>query len=337
MNNYNNKILRSVADVASKIMSEQLKGNQHKIDANKNKKIDSEDFKILRGEKKVKEEVDLDEEQIDELSQQTLRNYHTKAGADLQKKKEKLSDGTLTTKDHKKGQDRVKGLNRSAVKMEEVDHVDEAAWPDFKKELEKNKTTGNFEKKKISTGTVYSRKHKTETDSEEQDTPKRKVSEMVDLYNEYGLKSISEMIDVSESKDMPTSLHPSHDPRAARFMAMQVAGTGRTIKGKAQSAKQEEPKKEPKMKKEEVEQVEEKVVGEYDDPASRMRKKENEEKRKEREKEKIHERTLTEPEMSKREEVVKSMKKGMQGFKQRYGDRAKNVMYATATKIAKGD
>jgi hypothetical protein len=48
----------------------------------------------------------------------------------------------------------------------------------------------------------------------------------------------------------------------------------------------------------------------------------------------IDEREMTEPEMKKREEIVKSMKKGMEGFKDRYGDRAKSVMYATATKQA---
>ena len=49
----------------------------------------------------------------------------------------------------------------------------------------------------------------------------------------------------------------------------------------------------------------------------------------------IEEKKLTEPETNKKEEVVKSMKKGLAGFKARYGDRAKSVMYATATKIAK--
>jgi len=49
----------------------------------------------------------------------------------------------------------------------------------------------------------------------------------------------------------------------------------------------------------------------------------------------IEEKTLTEPEMNKREEIVKSMKKGMTGFKERYGKNAKSVMYATATKQAK--
>ena len=49
----------------------------------------------------------------------------------------------------------------------------------------------------------------------------------------------------------------------------------------------------------------------------------------------IDEKHMTEPEMKKKEEVVKSMKKGLTGFKERYGDKAKSVMYATATKIAK--
>jgi hypothetical protein len=46
----------------------------------------------------------------------------------------------------------------------------------------------------------------------------------------------------------------------------------------------------------------------------------------------IEERHMTDGEMEKRETIVKSMKKGMAGFKERYGDRAKNVMYATANK-----
>ena len=51
----------------------------------------------------------------------------------------------------------------------------------------------------------------------------------------------------------------------------------------------------------------------------------------------IEERELTPDETKKKEEVVKSMKKKMAGFKERYGDRAREVMYATATKMAKKD
>ena len=51
----------------------------------------------------------------------------------------------------------------------------------------------------------------------------------------------------------------------------------------------------------------------------------------------IEERSMTEPEMKKKEEIVKSMKKGISGFKARYGKDAKSVMYATATKRAMGE
>ena len=41
--------------------------------------------------------------------------------------------------------------------------------------------------------------------------------------------------------------------------------------------------------------------------------------------------------MEKKEEIVKGMKKGLAGFKERYGKDAKSVMYATATKQAMKD
>ena len=46
------------------------------------------------------------------------------------------------------------------------------------------------------------------------------------------------------------------------------------------------------------------------------------------------ERHMTPGEIRARERIVKGMKKGAAGFKSRYGERAKSVMYATATKQA---
>jgi len=48
----------------------------------------------------------------------------------------------------------------------------------------------------------------------------------------------------------------------------------------------------------------------------------------------LDEKKMSDAEMAKREKIVKSMKKGFAGFKKRYGERAKEVMYATATKQA---
>ena len=49
----------------------------------------------------------------------------------------------------------------------------------------------------------------------------------------------------------------------------------------------------------------------------------------------IMEKELTKPEKKEKEKIVKGMKKDKKDFKQRYGDDAESVMYATATKLAK--
>jgi len=54
---------------------EELKGNQHKIDANKNGKVDAHDFHLLRKKKKVAEEA----EELEELSTEKLLAYRKKA------------------------------------------------------------------------------------------------------------------------------------------------------------------------------------------------------------------------------------------------------------------
>jgi len=55
------KVTQSMVDA----VNEALKGDQHKIDANKNKKIDAQDFEILRSKKEVKEELKGDQHKID--------------------------------------------------------------------------------------------------------------------------------------------------------------------------------------------------------------------------------------------------------------------------------
>jgi len=62
-------------DVKEEDVSEELKGDQHKLDKNRNGKLDSHDFKLLRMKK---EEV----EELDELSKSTLGSYAKKASRD---------------------------------------------------------------------------------------------------------------------------------------------------------------------------------------------------------------------------------------------------------------
>lgn len=68
----------SVSETYKKMKAEELKGNQHKLDKNKNGKLDAEDFKKLRGEETqgavTKEEV----EEIDEISLDTMKSAKEK-------------------------------------------------------------------------------------------------------------------------------------------------------------------------------------------------------------------------------------------------------------------
>lgn len=99
--------------------NEELKGSQHKIDANKNGKIDAHDFKLLRKKKGVKEEV----EDLEELSKSTMGAYTKKAAADFSARKPKMGyDGQL-----KKMQNRTVGVDRALKKMygEEAEQIDE--------------------------------------------------------------------------------------------------------------------------------------------------------------------------------------------------------------------
>lgn len=79
---------KSKQDMQSALKSEELKGDQHKIDANKNGKIDGHDFKLLRSKKKVEEEV----ESIDEISTNLAIRARGKALSDTSgKDRSKLS------------------------------------------------------------------------------------------------------------------------------------------------------------------------------------------------------------------------------------------------------
>jgi hypothetical protein len=246
MSIYNDKSLKSVADAVAKIMqNEELKGNQHKIDANQNGKVDAHDFKLLRAKKKTDKPVVKEQVQLDEA-------FPTVA--------------------------------------------------DAQKRHEQGKT--NFEKKKISTGTVYQRKAEPDTDEKPK---KKKMSEMIDMYNQIGLKAIAE-VKMQEIQVVNADLANGYEE------AFVEEASSEEFKKELEDekAKADGKKKQPDVAKASVQAVANEEV-------------------------ELDERELTASEKDKKEENVKGMKKGLSGFKERYGKDAKSVMYATATKMAKGE
>ncbi len=252
---FDNQKTRNVADVVAKILAgesakqepkmleEELKGQQHKIDANKNNKIDAHDFKLLRAKKEVKKE---EVEQIDEVFEKD----------DPVGTKKKTTMGTATK-------------TATGMKHERTPEKDlEAGVTDWDKEerLSKRHLSPKPAKKKYGARQNYIRSTRVN----------ESFTGLLSQYQEGGLKNLFE------------------------------------------SLKKEEEVLNEEVKEETVE-VEVTDLNATNGVAI----------------ETIEERTLTEPETAKKEEIVKSMKKKMSGFKQRYGEDAKSVMYATATKMAK--
>lgn len=73
--------------VSPKMKNEELKGNQDKIDANKNNKVDAHDFAILRGKKKVKEDYSFAARLI----------AHSKLAKEVQEEAYEPADSDVTT------------------------------------------------------------------------------------------------------------------------------------------------------------------------------------------------------------------------------------------------
>ena len=102
------------AECEAEEVDEALVGNQHKIDANKNGKVDGHDFKLLRKKKGMKEEV----EDLDELSKQTLSAYIKKAGPQITGLRQKHG---LTSKPAMK---RSRGVTRASINYLKKDLAD---------------------------------------------------------------------------------------------------------------------------------------------------------------------------------------------------------------------
>jgi len=327
---YSDNITQKVAAVAAQILSgqtvtEKLHPNQQKIDVVDDEKIDAKDFAKLRAMKnKVKEEV----EPIEEEDAYDKDRYAVKNGKAV--KDNPAHMGSKDEPHHVWAKSADEALKKK-MKKEEVEQIDEGIEDRLEAARAKAKAAGKPIKDKPAApksnvrkveGTAYGgAKQKDEPEADEDDTPAKKTvkygarqnykrstrvnesfTEMLSRYDQEGLKFVADTLVVEE---------PTEEEFNAEIKKAQDKSEG---KDKAEVAKASVQA----VKNEEVEVIDADEINGVDEVT-------------------IDERHMTDSEMNKREKIVKSMKKGLSGFKQRYGDKAKNVMYATATKQAMKD
>ena len=93
------KKLSNVAEIAAKIMSEQLKGQQHKLDVDKDGKIEGEDLAKLRAAKQVKkEEVEQVNEADIEKTATGIKVYGSSYGNSQRARREQVKKSVDSAK-----------------------------------------------------------------------------------------------------------------------------------------------------------------------------------------------------------------------------------------------
>jgi len=104
-----------------KKVAEELKGDQHKIDANKNNKVDAQDFAILRGKKKVKEDMYFAKKLIEGMKRSDIPAFIRKARGDAPLTPAEVKSGSKDSISDPK--------NLAKARNEEVESLDEKNVP----------------------------------------------------------------------------------------------------------------------------------------------------------------------------------------------------------------
>jgi hypothetical protein len=113
---------------------EALKGSQHKIDANKNGKVDAHDFHLLRKKKKVAEEA----EQIDEISAEKKDAYAQKASKQLPGLFKKSGETASDARKYYNRKNTVRKIANEEAELEEKLNMDKASMGTVIKDFQKS-------------------------------------------------------------------------------------------------------------------------------------------------------------------------------------------------------
>jgi hypothetical protein len=192
--------------------------------------------------------------------------------------------------------------------------------------------TGKFDKKQISTGTVYTRKHEEEDEDDEEasDAPKKKGRKTVGAgkgkklgAKSHGTSKLARKGSIAEDDSIALVDKGEYDREGD--MAKEQLHTIEAAAEELASILSDDENL--------PEWVQSKITKamDYIDTARDYMKS----TKADRDDEMVPERKLSSSEKEEREDIVKGMKKNKDEFKKRYGKRGEEVMYATATKLAK--
>ena len=316
-------LIRGINEADYKAKMEALKGDQHKIDKNKNNKIDAHDFKLLRGEKKVNEE-DLDEDSNVKIPTPTgTRVLGHRYGNAAKTHRDSLADPFAVVRGP--GQKDIDALEKKKTKKEEIDpnvtttdtltgRVDgKSANPFLKAKVKLNVNEEDLEEAKFNPLKHIEKKNQTPAIVAAAKLVDRgSYGQRAALNKAGGVKDDRGPRGVTQEE---VELDEANSESGKDFLARQE----RLAAAAAQTAK--DPARLKRMM----------SIPGYSaamDLAKKTTTKEEVE---------MNERSLSPAEKDAVEVNVMSMKKNLAGFKARYGKDAKSVMYATATKQAKKD
>jgi len=330
---FNDKILKSVAEAVKAVVDEALKGDQHKIDKNKNGKVDAHDFKLLRKEEAPKKPASP-------FDWKNTPRQTAEKGEKTGHTAKKISTGTVYTKKYTKeeasqeefnkeikiAQDKSIGKSKAqvakpavqAVQNEQVEQLDELS----------KKTLGSYVKKAafdlgqkgISAG-QYAAKKKWSPITKNMN---KRTDSIVKATDRLTKEEVEQLDELKKSTLASYVKKASHDVAHKGALTRQFANDSAAAKKDSDyfGAKKADDKSNKMF-------------------AKSWKRRENMGKAVDRlakeEVEHIEERSLSTGEKAAMEKNVKGMKKNIAGFKERYGKDAKSVMYATATKQAKGE
>jgi hypothetical protein len=360
---------KALKDKNKKSVKEALIGGQSEIDVNKNNKIDSQDFKILRSSKnkKIKEGFSNWREDLIEV----VGKIESKDSKEPKVVEKEVNNTVKINPNLDLGEaiEELGGTLLEMIEIGEVDFIVESVYgelleegyneDDIEEALEYALTeatvtyghdTPSGEKKKGNLLKAVGRLARQKLSSKVRDAKSKSASVIAS-----GARKVAKGA-LSVARKMEGNKKPSTSHTKSRS-ASTYRGAGVGTKEKVSSGSYTPPSKSTSKKKSEP--IQDPWEGDSTTPPSSTksqkppkkgrklrdraaeimadlkREREEEQKASVKKEEYVNEKTLTSAETKEKERLVKSMKSTASDFEKRYPGRGKEVMYATATKMAK--